>query len=122
MKTERILIYEDKGKKTDFVKSVNNSMQKANELIQNFNEFQDFKLITTLEDFENLYSDPLGEFDKTIVENIDIKAKGSKTPDPAVLSALFQIDRPGYMEAIGKVCLLKMRIAPTVQRKRNLSK
>ncbi len=117
MKTERILIYEDKGKKTDFVKSVNNSMQKANELIQNFNEFQDFKLITTLEDFENLYSDPLGEFDKTIVDNIDIKAKGDKTPDPAVLSALFQIDRPGYMTAIGQSVFVKDADCPDCAKK-----
>lgn len=117
MKTERILIYEDKGKKTDFIKSVNNAMQKANDLIQTYNEFQSWEVITTIQAFESLYSDPLGEFDKTLLANIDIKAKGNKQPDPSVLSALFQIDRPGFMEATGQSEPIKDADCPDCQKK-----
>jgi len=99
---DRILIYEEKSKKQEFLISCNAVKDKANELIQAYNEFQSWDLIKTISDFDELYSDPLGTFDKTLLENIDIKAKGNKTPDPAVLSALFQIDRPGYMVATGQ--------------------
>lgn len=102
MKNERIFIYSETGKKQDFIKSCTATMEQANHLIQTYNSHQDFARIGTLADFEALYSDPLGMFDKTILENIDIKAKGNKQPDPSVLSALFQIDRPGYMAAIGQ--------------------
>jgi hypothetical protein len=117
MKTERILVFEGKGKRSDFIKSVNNTMQKANELIQNFNDFQPWKVITTLQEFEDLYYDPLGMFDKTIIENIDIKAKGNKLPDPSVLSALFQINRLGYMEATGQSEPVKDADCPDCQKK-----
>ena len=89
MKTERILIYQDKHKANDFIKSVNAAMDQTNGLIRTFNSYQDFLKIETLEDFERLYADPLGVFDKTILQNIDIKAKGNKQPDPSVL--------PGYV-------------------------
>lgn len=98
----KILIYSDSGKRNEFIKSVNDTMQKANNLIQLFNSHQDFRKIETLQDFEALHADPLGVFDKTILQNIDISAKGNKQPDPSVLSALFQIDRPGYMAAVGQ--------------------
>jgi hypothetical protein len=98
----RILIYSDSGKRNDFIRSVNDIMLSSNKLIQAYNSYQDFTIINTLQDFEELFSDPLGMFDKTILQNIDIKAKGNKQPDPAVLSSLFQIDRPGYLAAIGQ--------------------
>lgn len=113
----RILIYEEKGKKTDFLKSVNATMESANNLIQAYSNYQDFARIETLADFEKLYSDPLGMFDKTIIDNIDIKAKGNKLPDPSVLSALFQIDRPGFMEATGQSEPLKDADCPDCAKK-----
>jgi hypothetical protein len=98
---DKILIYLDRGKKAEFIKSCNAVKDAANKLIQDYNSYQDFAVISTLEQFENLYSDPLSEFDKTVLENTDIKAKGNKQPDPETLCKLFQIDRPGYMAAIG---------------------
>ena len=92
-------------------------MEQAIHLIQSYNSHQDFARIETLADFEKLYSDPLGMFDKTILENIDIKAKGNKQPDPSVLSALFQIDRPGYLAAIGQNVSVKDADCPDCAKK-----
>lgn len=117
MKNERILIYSETGKKQDFIKSCTAAMEQANHLMLTFSEYQDFARIETLADFEKLYSDPLGMFDKTILENIDIKAKGNKQPDPSVLSALFQIDRPGYMAAIGQNVSVKDADCPDCAKK-----
>jgi hypothetical protein len=97
----KILIYEDKGQKANFLKTVNDVRDKANQLISLYNEKQPWGKINTLEDFETLYNDPLTLFDRTLLANIDIKAMGGRLPDPAVLSDLFHIDRTGFMEELG---------------------
>ena len=99
---DKIFIYSEAGKKQQFIKDVTDTLNQANDLIQKFNSFQDFRRIETLADFEKLYSDPLAMFDKTILENTDIKTKANLTPEIATLCTLFQIDRPGYMAAIGQ--------------------
>jgi len=98
---DKILIYEDKGRRANFLKAVSEVRDKANELIQLYNDKQPWGRITTIEDFEDLYSDPLALFDKTLFANIDIKAIGGAIPDPKVLAELFKIDRPGFLSALG---------------------
>jgi hypothetical protein len=113
----RILCYSDSGKRNDFIKSVNEMMQSANKLIQTYNSYQDFTKVTTLEDFETLHADPLGVFDKTIIEGCAIKSTSGKVPDPSVLSSLFKIDRAGYMAAIGQSEPIKEDDCPGCQKK-----
>ena len=117
MKQEKILIWQNQGQKQDFKQSVNNAMQKANDLINAYNSFQDFAKIETLQEFEALHGDPLGMFDETILQNIDISAKGNKQPDPAVLASLFQIDRTGFMAATGQSEPVKDADCPDCQKK-----
>jgi hypothetical protein len=114
---DRILVYEERGQKAQFLKAVTSVKDAANKLIQDYNSYQSWDLINTLNDFEELYSDPLGMFDKTLLQNIDISAKGNKKPDPVVLSSLFGIDRPGYMAVIGQTESVKDADCPDCAKK-----
>jgi hypothetical protein len=97
---EKILVYEDRGKQQAFRKDAEAVKNAANALIQTFEEFQEFKRITTLAEFELLCSEPVEYFDETIKANVSLKMIGGREPDPAILAELFNIDRQNYISII----------------------
>jgi hypothetical protein len=98
--TEQILIFTDTGKQQTFLKEVEAVKNDASALIVIFEEFQEFKKIRTMQEFELLCSDPLSYFDETIKGNITLKMTGGREPDPVVLADLFGIDRENYSRVI----------------------
>lgn len=101
MKTDKILIYEGKGQKTDFLKACTSVKDRANELTDLLNQAQSWSRIETLADFEKLYDDPLKFLDQILISNVDLKIAGGRMPNPAVLASLLGVDRLGYMAALG---------------------
>lgn len=101
MKNEKILLFEDRGKRTEFIKKVTEVKDKANDLIQLFNQTQPWQRIETIQDFQKLYDDPLKMLDQCLLSNIDLKIAGNKTPNAGVLASLLAVDRPAYMKALG---------------------
>ena len=97
MMTDKILIFEDKGKQQTFLKDAEAVRDAANTLALTFQDFQPFKIVSTLEDFELLCSDPVSFFDETLKENVTLKMTGNRQPDPQVLADLFGIDRKNYI-------------------------
>lgn len=98
--SERILIYEDNGKRQAFLKDAEATRDAANALILTFQEFQEFKKISSLEDFERLCSDPVQFFDETIKAGVSLKIDGGRQPDQQILADLFGIERQNYISVI----------------------
>jgi len=100
MKKERILIYQDTHKQTDFENSVEATQQGANDLIHIFESFQSYKKITSLDDFETLVHDPLSMFDAALQTNVSFQESGGKKGNPAVIAQLFDIDRENFINIV----------------------
>ena len=98
--SEKILIFEDKGKQQTFLKDAEAVRDAANTLALTFQDFQPFKIVSTLEDFELLCSDPVQYFDETLKANVSLKMTGNRQPDPQVLADLFGIERQNYISLI----------------------
>lgn len=97
---EKNLIFTDTGKQQNFLREVEAVKNEASALVQIFEEFQEFKKIETLEDFEQLCSNPEQYFDETIRGNVSLKMTGGRQPEPTVLADLFGIDRENYIRVI----------------------
>jgi hypothetical protein len=100
MKNERILIYTDTHKSTDFENSIEVIQQGTNDLINIFESFQSYKKIKSQDDFEQLVQDPLSMFDEVLQVNVDFKESGGKKGNPAIIAKLFDIDRDNYILVI----------------------
>ena len=98
--SEKQLIFTDTGKQQNFLREVEAVKNEASALVQIFEDFQEFKKIDTLAEFEQLCSDPVGFFDATIKNNVALQMKGGRQPDPEVLAELFGIDRLSYIQVI----------------------
>ena len=96
----RVLLYYNKDGATNFEASVEAVQQGANDLVQIFESFQNYKKIKSLEDFETLVADPLLMFDDTLQLNVNFRESGGKKGNPAVIASLFEIDRPSYISII----------------------
>ncbi len=94
-----IKVYEDKKKAVDFDASIDNCIDRCNQLIDIWHEFQPFKRITTVEDFEAVAEDPAKAFDQLLIESVQLKASGL-TADPEQVAKLFSIDRTNYMNLV----------------------
>lgn len=113
----RILIFEERGKKQDFVKSVTAVKDKANSLIELFNQAQPWKRIETIEDFEKVNNDPLKLLDQTLISNIDLKIAGGRMPVASALASLMGIDRPAFMKSLGIAEITKEDDCPDCAKK-----
>ena len=80
------------------VQSIKNQ---ANELINNFQKYQKFKLIKTRDEFETLCYRPLGFYDDTIKANIKLPENSGLNVNISKLCDLYSIDRAGYLKALG---------------------
>lgn len=100
MKKERILIFTDINKQTDFENSVEVTQQGANDLIQIFESFQGYKKIRSLDDFETLVQNPLSMFDDALQTNVEFKETGGKKGNPEVIAKLFDIDRDNFINIV----------------------
>jgi len=112
--TQKLLISTDRNGIAEFQKAVQGTCDAANQLIQLFSEFQPWQKIVTLEQFEELVSDPKKYFDDTIVVNVHVTARGL-TVDPEQAARLFNISRDLYNNAVSGMPLV-MDDCPECQR------
>jgi hypothetical protein len=98
---ERIKIFEATEQKADFQLAVQSIKNQANELINNFQKYQKFKMITTWEEFEALCYRPLGYYDDIIKANIKLPKNSGLQVNISKLCDLYSIDRPGFLTALG---------------------
>lgn len=98
--SEKNLIFIDTGKQQNFLREVEAVKNEASALVQIFEDFQEFKKIDTLTEFEQLCSQPVQFFDDTLKANISLKMTGGRQPEPSVLADLFGLDRENYIRVI----------------------
>ena len=97
---EKICINANRDKILDFETSLESVQDAGNELITIFENFQPYKKIKTLKDFERLVKDPLSEFDEALQTNVSFQESGGKKGNPAVIASLFDIERENYIAII----------------------
>lgn len=97
---ERILLFENRDKKADFKKTIENIISGANYLIETFHQNQPFKKIQILADFRALIMDPLGYYDRVVLENIELPRNQQKV-NISKLCELYDIPRASFVEILG---------------------
>lgn len=96
---EKILIRRDGGAEAKFLKAVDDTVKKGNELIELFNSTQDFKRIDTLEEAVGLISDPLEYYDQVLIDNISHDKRLQVNMNS--LAELYNIPRKEFLMGIG---------------------
>lgn len=97
---ERVLVYFDKNKASQFETEVEATQQGANDLIQIFESFQSYKKIKSLADFETLVQNPLSMFDDALQTNVNFQETLGKKGNPAVIAKLFDLDRDNFINIV----------------------
>lgn len=93
---KKILISTENNAQRQFVADVQATCEAANSLINLFNTFQPWTTISTIEQFEELVSNPQKYFDNTITVNVHVTARGL-TVDPGQAAKLFNINRDEFL-------------------------
>lgn len=96
---DRKLIWESKSEATAFEKSVVDTAERCNSLIETFESFQDWMKITTHAEWLELVTDPGTYFDTVLLANVNLST-GGRQVDPEALSKLVQIDRDSYLNLV----------------------
>lgn len=97
---ERVAIYKDKRAESDFLTGLEQTRERANELLEIFNFFQQWRRIDSYEGFINLIADPVGYFDEAMGENVNMSAWGKTKPDMDRIAEMFGVSREGYVKII----------------------
>ena len=93
----KVLIYEDRNSATNFEKSVIDTMNQCNQLIELYESFQDFQKIITHSQWIELVTDPGAYYDTTIINGVDLKSTGNKQPDAGMIAKMYNLDRENYL-------------------------
>jgi hypothetical protein len=98
---EKILLNEGREQCIAFQQSVQDVVQRSNELISLWHRFQEWGTIETTEDFIELVKDPIGRLDKLLINAVDIKVVGKKTKlNPEAISGMLNIDYQSWVNII----------------------
>jgi len=95
---EKILVYVEEKKKTEFYESVDYCCDRVNSLVQIFEAFQEWRKITTEAQFADLCRNPRQYFDNVLTENIHLSA--GKAFNVEVAAQLFDIRRDEYLNMV----------------------
>jgi len=123
MKTERILIFTDVNKQSQFETEVENVQHEAERLISTFEAFQPWDRINSIDQFEDLCSDPVNAMDQTLIAHsgINLTATGGKLPAASMIAKLLDINYDDYIAILTgkkvsdtcKPCKAKAKIIKT---------
>ena len=97
---EKILLNENKEQALTFQRSVQDVIERSNELINQWHQFQDFQQISSYADFKELIRDPVGLLDKFLIGSVNIKAIGPTKLNPEVIASMLNIDRESWVSII----------------------
>lgn len=99
MKTEKILLYSDKGRKTDLDRNAENVVAATNDLIRIYESFQPFERITTREQAEELIRDPKKRMDETLITQVNPGMVKSKM-NPKAIASLVNVEYDDYIRML----------------------
>jgi hypothetical protein len=94
---EQILIYSDFHKSEEFTENVNLTASRCNELINQFETFQPWQKVTTIEHWKELVKSPEMAFDSVLLSNVNINVTGGRKVDPEPLAKLLNIERDNFL-------------------------
>jgi len=97
---ETILINENRSAVADFQRSVDNVLERSQELVDQFHQFQTWKRINTKDDFIQLIEDPAEYFDQVLINNVDLKSTGNLRPNPEMVAKMFDVERESWQNLV----------------------
>ena len=95
-----IKIYDDTKKAAEFDAGLNNAVQRCNELINIWNEFQPFARCSDVATFEQIVTAPGQMFDRLLIENVQMTANKGLKPSPQQVALLYDIDRMNFYNLV----------------------
>jgi len=95
-----IKIYDDTKKAAEFDAGLNNAVQRCNELINIWNEFQPFARCSDVATFEQIAAAPGQMFDRLLIENVQMTANKGLKPSAEQVALLYDIDRLNFYNLV----------------------
>ena len=95
-----IKIYDDTKKAAEFDAGLNNAVQRCNELINIWNEFQPFARCSDVATFEQIVTAPGQMFDQLLIDNVQMTANAGLKPSPQQVALLYDIDRMNFYNLV----------------------
>ena len=95
-----IKIYDDTKKAAEFDAGLNNAVQRCNELIDIWHEFQPFARCSDVATFEQIAAAPGQMFDRLLIDNVQMTANAGLKPSPQQVALLYDIDRMNFYNLV----------------------
>jgi len=95
-----IKIYDDTKKAAEFDAALNNAVNRCNELINIWHEFQPFARCSDVATFEQIAAAPGLMFDRLLIENVQMTANAGLKPSPEQVARLYDIDRMNFYNLV----------------------
>lgn len=95
-----IKIYDDTKKAAEFDAGLNNAVQRCNELIDIWHEFQPFARCSDVATFEQIAAAPGQMFDQLLIDNVQMTANAGLKPSPQQVALLYDIDRMNFYNLV----------------------
>ena len=95
-----IKIYDDTKKAAEFDAGLNNAVQRCNELINIWHEFQPFARCSDVATFEQIVTAPGQMFDQLLIDNVQMTANAGLKPSPQQVALLYDIDRLNFYNLV----------------------
>jgi len=95
-----IKIYDDRKGAADFDAALNNAVQRCNELIDIWHEFQPFARCSDVATFEQIAAAPGQMFDRLLIENVQMTANKGLKPSAEQVALLYDIDRLNFYNLV----------------------
>lgn len=110
---EKIKIYFDNGRFSDYEKNITDLCSAANSLITDWHKLQGWHVVTTEAEALELLENPAGRLDAVLIENFP---SGNVKPDAQAVADLYKIDRFGWLQRIQKrVNVLALKKQPAIK-------
>ena len=95
-----IKIYDDTKKAAEFDAALNNAVNRCNELINIWHEFQPFARCSDVATFEQIVTAPGQMFDRLLIENVQMTANKGLKPSAEQVALLYDIDRLNFYNLV----------------------
>jgi len=103
---EKVLLFTDRTGQQSLQNDIELIRDQANNLIHQFEAYQEWQRIKTVEDWIDLVTDPVNLFDEVLLRNVNFSAVGGKLPNPETVATIFNIDRKSFIEKTQKAISL----------------
>ena len=97
---EKILLTTNSDQVAEFERSLKDVIMQSNELITQWNQFQEWDVITTQSQAIELIKDPIGRLDKFLISAVDIKVIGKAKLNPSIIADMLNIPYDSWVNII----------------------